>query len=428
MATIVSFKDFKTVLDEATIVNQSDYGPGHKLELRKTANKVISGAMGKNIELSAPVEDAEELKVGKGNDHVFIKTDNKVLKIIGSASTINNSFNHAGGGKSDTHKTTRCKEAMSVIVFKHYLDNSSVIDEQDAIADLMNYDADPAVYKTVYYTSALLQLSSFKKIKKMRNMIFEFQGETHSAKIYAKSKVLGAPSNPDNWNPADIWLFNSTFASTIDSELAGIQHIQELNLWIRRNYLKKNIVPISLKQATGKSSIELIEPIKYKDRKLKYDFTLKKIQIAGTCKSVFVETVSGFTFKANARAAKNNPNLFYEGTMKKENFSMGAIDKTAWDAFHNGAVPNGKDIRPTETLLKKAAATYTKYASSIAKKDNDVLFNPDFIKMDELFQQRYIHCADFLEFIMSNYDEAMKFGFYASMKVSDVNSMYLKIK
>jgi hypothetical protein len=428
MVTLVAFTKYSELLREATITNQTDYGPGHKLVLRKTANKVIAAAMGKDIEISSPVEDAEILQIGKGRDHVFLKTNGKVIKVVGSASTINNAFNHAGGGKSDTHKTTRCKEAMSVIVFRHFLENGGLIDEEDAIDLLKDYDADSSVYKTIYYTSATLQLSSFKKIKKLGKMIFEFQGETHSAKIYAKSKVLGAPSNPDNWNPSDIWLFDSGFASTIDSDLKDMQHIQELNLWIRRNYILKNIVPISLKQAAGKSSIELIEPIKYKDRKLKYDFSLNKVQIAGTCKSVFIETKSGFTFKANARAAKTNPNLFYEGTMKGENFSMGAIDKTSWDAYHKGAVPNGKDIKPTNALLKNAARIYKKYNSSISKKDNDVLFNPNFREMDILFQQRYIHCADFLDFIMSNYEESMKFGFYASMKVSAINSMYLKIK
>lgn len=431
MATLLSFKQFKSVLSlsEASIVNQTNYGPGHKLELRKSANKTIADAMGKDIEIAAANPDAEELKVGSGTESVYIKTDNKIIKIIGSKSSINNAFNHAGGGKSDTHKTTRCKEAMSVIVFKHYHENNSTIEEEDAIKELPKYDADKSVYKSVYYNSAVLQLTSFRKIKKMGdNMIFEFQGETNSAKIYAKSKVLGAPASPDNWNPSDIWLFNSEYASKIDSELEEIKHIQELNLWLRRNYLKKNIVPISLKQATGKSSIELIEPIKYKDRKLKYDFTLNKIQIAGTCKSVFVETKSGFIFKANARAAKDNPNLFYEGTMKSENFAMGAIDKTAWDSYSQGKVPNGKDIKPTTALLKKATSTYKKYKNNISQKDNDVLFKPDYNKMDELFKQRYIHCADFLSFIMENYDETMKFGFYASMKVSGINSMYLKIK
>lgn len=433
MASLLSFNQFKEVTDgndlkEASIVNQTTYGPGHQLELRKTANKTIAAIMGKNIEIATEDPDAEEIKVGTGTESVYIKSDGKVYKIVGSKSTINNAFNHAGGGKSDTHKKTRCKEAMSVIVFKHYLDKGKTIEEEDAIKELPKWDADPSVYTSLYYNSAVLQLVSFRKIKRLKSMHFEFQGDTYSAKIYAKAKLLGAPKSPDNWNPADIWLFSDTMRSNIDSELEKINHIQELNLWMRRNYLKKNLVPISLKQAGERSSIELIEPIKYKDRKLDYDFTLNRIQIAGTCKSVFVETKSGFTFKANARAAKDNPNLFYEGTMKGENFSMGAIDKTAWDEFHKGKVPNGKDIKPTIRLLNGAKATYKKYNRNIVKKDNDVLFNPDFTKMDNLFQQRYIHCADFLKFIMENYDEAMKFGFYASMKVSAINSMYIKIK
>jgi len=430
MATLLPFTRFLSTfkLDEATIVNQTEYGPGHKLVLRKTANKLVKGSMGKDIELAAPNDEAEELKVGKGEDSVFIKTDGKIIKLVGSAKSINNYFNHAGGGKSDTHKTTRCKEALSLIIFKHYHESGSTLDEESAIKQLPDWDADSSVYKSLYYSSAILQLISFRKIKRMGDMVFEFQGDVNSAKIYAKAKILGAPASADNWNPADIWLFNTAFVGNIDSDLKEMKHIQELNLWIRKNYVTKNIVPISLKQASGKSSIELIEPIKYKKRKLDYDFSLNRVQIAGTCKSVFVETKSGFTFKANARAAKTNPNLFYEGTMKKENFAMGAIDKNTWDAYSGGKVPNGTDISPTKILLEGALSIYNKYKHVIVKKDNDVLWEPDFIKMDKLFQQRYITCADFLKFIMENFEETIKFGFFASMKVSDKNSMYLKIK
>jgi len=433
MASLLSFNQFKEVtdsqdLEEASIVNQSNYGPGHNLTLSKNPNKTIASIMGKNIEIATEDPDAEEIRVGTGTESVYIKSDGKVFKIIGSKNSINKSFNHAGGGKADTHKKTRCKEAMSVIVFKHYLDKGKTIEEEDAIKELPKWNADPSVYNSLYYNSAVLQLVSFRKIKRLKSMHFEFQGDTYSAKIYAKAKLLGAPKSPDNWNPSDIWLFSDTMRSNIDSELEKINHIQELNLWIKRNYLKKNLVPISLKQAGEKSSIELIEPIKYKNRKLEYDFTLNRIQIAGTLKSVFVETKSGFTFKANSRTAKDNPNLYYEGTMKGENFAMGAIDKTAWDGFHKGKIPNGLDIKPTTRLLNGAKATFRKYKRNIVQKDNDILFNPNFKKMDNVLQQRYIHCADFLKFIMENYNKSMEFGFFASMKVSDINSMYIKIK
>ncbi|MEO1917670.1 hypothetical protein [Candidatus Thioglobus sp.] len=428
MKSFANFVNEDYILDEATIVNQKTYGAGHKLVVRATANKEIKSHFSKEVELAGETADVEELQIGKGTESVFIKDGKKITKVIGSTSTLNSSFNHAGGGKSDTHRTTRCKEALSLIVFKHWHESGSVIEEEAAIALLPKWDAETSVYKTVYYTSALLQLKSFKKIKQMKAMIFEFQGDTFSAKIYAKAKMLGAPSKADNWNPADLWLFNKAFASTMASELKEIKFIDELNHWIRRNYSFKNIVPISLKQATGSSSIELIEPIKYQNKTIEYDLRLKRVIIAGTTKSVFVESVSGFTFKANARSSAGNPTLFFEGTMAKENFAMGAIDKSTWNAYSKGAVPNASDIKPTKALMKSSLKTFKKYKGEIVQKNNDNLWNPDFESMDVLAQRRYITCADFLKFIMESYDDTMKFGFFASMKVSKINSMYLKIK
>lgn len=422
-----NFKKFSQ-LTEATIVNQSNYTAGHKIELRGKPKDILKSKLTGTIELADPVEDAEELVIGKGDASAFVKSGGVVYKLVGSVSAINNSFNHAGGGKSDTHKKTRCKEAMSIVVFKYWSDYGSVIDEDSAILELPKWGADPTVYASVYYTSAKLQLTSFKKIKNLKNPHFEFQGDTYSAPIYAKAKALGGPRNADNWNPADVWIFNDSFKSTITSQLDSIEHLSELNIWIRKNYIAKNIVPISLKQASEKSSIELIEPIKYRNKTLEYDFTLNRIIIAGQLKSVFVETNSGFQFKANARSNKNNPNLFYEGTMKKENFSMGAIDKTEWDKFSQGKVPAATTIKPTDILLNQALDTFRRYERYILKKDNSKLWNPDFSSMDDLLKKRYIHCADFLRFIMTNYDETIKFGFFASMKVSASNSMYLKIK
>lgn len=418
----------KMLQNEASIVNQNKYGPGHKLVVRKSANRIVSGLFKNEVEISSPTNDAEEVKISGGSDSVYINSGGTVYKLVGTKSSIENSFNHAGGGKSDTNKKTRAKEAISLIVFKYYLEKGGIIGEDDAIDQMNNWNADPSVYTTNYYESAVLQLSSFKRIRNLKSMIFEFQGDKHSAKIYKKMKDLNGPSSVDNWNPADIWLFNDSYVNSMDSELNKMKHLQELNIWLKRNYIKKNIIPISLKQASGKSTIELIDPQKYIKREIEYDLSLTRIVIAGSLKSVFVETKSGFTFKANARSKETNPNLFYEGTMKGENFAMGAISKNEWDKFSKGEVPSGTSIKPTPALIQKAKNTYNAYKRYILLKDNDILFNPDISKMDELLQQRYIHCGDFLKFIMENFDEAMKFGFYASMKVSENNSMYIKIK
>lgn len=421
--------NFKTYLDEASIV-KGKYDAGHKLELSRRAPPHFVKALGKDIELADATDDM--IEVGTGTESIIVKSGGKVYKVNGTKSGINGAFNHksGGGGKADTHKATRVKEAISLLMFKNYQENGSPIKEEDAIELLPSLNAEADLYIEKFYDSALLQLSSYKKLKLIRGktLTFEFQGDKYSKKIYDKAKALGAPASADNWNPADLWIFETSFTSSITSELSDIETLNELNFWIRKSYLMGKVAPISLKQAKGKSTMELVNPIKYKNKKLTYDFNLNRITIAGSLKSVFIETNSGFTFKANSRGAASNPTLYLEGTMKQENFAMGAIDAKLWQKYHGGKVLNGTTIKPTTALLNSSKKIFNKYKSNITKKNNDILWNPDFKKFDNTLQQRYIAAASLLDFVMSDYNDVMRWGFFTAMKVTDTNSMYVKIK
>ena len=424
MATLISFKEY---LEEASIV-KGRYGAGHKIQPSKRAKDYITDKIKGEVELADPTDNAEE--IGSGAESIYVKSGNKVYKINGSKSGINDSFVHAGaGGKSDTHKTTRAKEAASLIVFKTYQENGSVVSEDDMLDQFPSYDADVDVYRSGYYDSAILQLEAYKRLKllKGKSLVFEFQGDVNSKKIYDKAKTLGAPAKPDNWNPADLWIFEKSFATKLTSELSEIQSLNELNFWIRKSYLTGLLAPISLKASEGKAKIALINPLKYKNKKLNYDFSLDRVVIAGSLKSVFIETKSGFIFKANARSAATNPTLYLEGTMKSENFSMGAIDAKLWQSYHGGKVLNGTSIKPTKQLLNSSKAIFTKYKRNILEKNNDVLWKPNFDQMDTVRQQRYIAAASLLDFVMNDFDTIIRWGFFTSMKVTDTNSMYVKI-
>lgn len=424
-------KTFKSYISEASIV-RGKYGVGHELQLSKNPKPFISSefANAKKIELSEPTSDM--IEIGSGDEHIIVKVDGKVYKVNGAKTAINNSFNHksGSGGKGDTHKATRCKEAVSLIMFKYYQENNKPIPEEDIEDLLSNYGADSSLYQPKFYESAILQLSSYKKLKLLRGkkLEFEFQGDTFSKKIYEKAKSIGGGSNSDNWNPADLWIFESSFTRTIDKDILEMSSIHELNFWIRKSFLDGKLCPISLKQASGKSTMELINPLKYKNKKLKYDFTLNSIKIAGSLKSVFIETKSGFTFKANSRGAATNPTLYLEGTMKQENFAMGAIDAKLWKKYHGGNVENGTKIKPSSGKLSNAKHIFNKYSNKIDKRNNEVLWEPNFKKFDKTQQQRYIAAASLLDYVMNNYDDTMRWAFFTAMKVTDTNSMYVKIK
>ena len=421
--------NFKQYITEASIV-KGKYEAGHKLELSRRAPPHFVKALGKDIELADATDDM--IEVGTGTESIIVKSGDKVYKVNGTKSGINGAFNHksGSGGKSDTHSATRVKEAISLLMFKHYQENGSAIEEEDAIALLSTMDAKEELYTEKFYDSALLQLVSYKKLKLIRGktLTFEFQGDKFSKKIYAKVKELGGPAKSDNWNPADLWIFETSFTSSITSELSDIETLNELNFWVRKSYLMGKLAPISLKQSTGKSTMELINPIKYKNKKLTYDFNLSKITIAGSLKSVFIETNSGYQFKANSRGAATNPTLYLEGTMSQENFAMGAIDAKLWQKYHGGAVLNGTSIKPTTALLNASKKIFNKYNSNITKRNNDILWKPDFKKFDNTLQQRYIAAASLLDFVMKDYTDVMKWSFFTAMKVTDTNSMYVKIK
>ena len=113
--------NFKQYLEEASIV-KGKYPAGHKLQLSNKPKPYISKVLGtaKSIELSDATDDM--IEVGSGSESIIVKADGKVYKVNGAKTSINNSFNHKSGssGKGDTHKATRVKEAVSLLMFKNY--------------------------------------------------------------------------------------------------------------------------------------------------------------------------------------------------------------------------------------------------------------------------------------------------------------------
>jgi hypothetical protein len=424
-------KSFNEYLNEMTLVNRSqgEYAPGTKLRLAKSPNKTLAALIpAGDIEIGAPTDNMVEL--GSGPSSVILSIAGVTYKLNGSPSAINASFAKMGGGKSDTHKATRVKEAVSLIVFKHYQETNSLISEGAIEAELPKYDADPTLYIDKFFDSAQLQLESYKKIKPLRGnqYIFEFQGDSISKHIYAAAKRLGGPSSADNWNPADLWLFNMRIANTVAQDVGKMTHMEELVHWIRVQYLTGGLCPISLKQASKKSSMELVNPSKYKNKKLDYDFSLNKIIISGSLKSLFIETKSGFTWKGNSRAKENSTTLYLEGTFKQENFAMGAIDAKAWKRYTKGQILNGNKFKFSESDLQNAKGTFKMYSKDIMKKDNALLWPNNFDDFDDTLKRRYVILASHLDFIMKRYDEVMRYSFFSAMKVTDTNSLYVKIK
>jgi len=429
-------KAFKEFISEMTLVNRSqgEYPVGTQIKLSKTPNKgLVDLLKANNLNTNSTIEIVDKFskEIGSGPFGINLSFDGVRVRINATQTVLNSSFAKLGGGKADTHKLTRVKEAASLVVFKHYQETGSVIDYSDAERQISRYGAESSFFNDRYYQSAILQLDSYKKLRQLKGQyVFEFQQDQYSKLIYDTAKKVGGISSYDNWNPGDLWLFRTGYVNVMSNELSRIINLNELNFWIRKNFLLGNVVSISLKASDKKSSLEIINPTKYKNKKLDYDFSLNRILIANSLKSCFIETNSGYTFKANARAKENNPTLYLEGTFKQENFSMGAIDAMAWKNYTKGIVKNGTGFSYTDRDLEESMKTFRRFSGAIVinSTNEEVLLKPDYHNWDDTKKRRYISIASLLDFVMRDFNEVIRWSFFTAMKVADTNSMYAKIK
>ena len=113
----------------ANILNNPSYGEGHQVILKENLSgrlvidfKKYNYISGKTIFTMTKKTASPKIELALTNDKSFINfIDDKkrIVKMFGSGSAFNSTFNHIGskGGKSDTNKLTEVKELISICVF-----------------------------------------------------------------------------------------------------------------------------------------------------------------------------------------------------------------------------------------------------------------------------------------------------------------------
>ena len=415
-----------------------DLDPGGYYIVGSTNNEKIKIRFDDN---NKPKQDAIKDFI-KANNLTFI-SDKSRMKIAWTWG--HGSGSKKEGGKISPQVATRCKEIMSLIIFKNWTDNSKIIEIEKAIALMSKYKADVDLCEPkleIYYQSALNQLKAFKKINIPKGAVYELQRENYSRPIYTKAKELGA-TDADSWNPADLWIF-AIDKSTIKQEIKDFETLSELNDWLSKKYNSHEVFAISLKQVEGvnsKANLEIMQPAT-RDTGLSandLDFTLKTIYLPPSLKSERYVTNSGFILWANAKRSASNPELYFEGKMEKSKVFLGNIDKGTFTDFirERSTYPPALSIEPTKTLMDQSRAIYIKYADKIRidpkEKTDQSIFKVLGIgkgvlpEMTHLKKQRYIHLAYFLNFMMNNYDEAMKKAYTLAKSITPSSPMHLKI-
>lgn len=430
----------------ATIVNNAKYGEGHKVALKaadqlSTKAKEIFSKAGYKPEavFAIAAKKAKPIKVvelGTGNDSITMKdATNVIVQIIGSATSINNSFNHyaeggkSGSSKSNTRLLTELKENISMMLFQSYFENNKVLTEEQVIENIGNKQE---YFDTLYYESAVKQLNALKPYIKSGGYHYERQDTNKTIKLYTAARSLTRKLN-DNWNPADVWMIKKGF--DLD-KLAGLGDIDAINEGIAKAFQSRLLIPISLKQVTNsKAEANIVDPALVMDQDLDMDFGFSKVDLSDTFANFIVFTNSGFQARVGYKASATTLSVSIEGRMAGAGYQLGGVDAKGYPKYveqkHRYTVRGGSIIAETdyETAkqeLKEMFVKYDRLSNTIPTYDAAIEL---FEKGDQLTKDRFANIISYMySFLIApgtNFKEHMKYVYYSAKKVAADNSMYL---
>lgn len=427
----------------ATLIGNAKYGEGHEIIL-KDRDK-LSGVARNIFAAKGYAAGSARFKItrvnrtpqvsidlGTGKEVILLRdSKNNLVELIGSASSINGSFNHfSTNAKSDTGILTEVKETISMVVFEAFVEKNEIMTEDEVRASLSATHL--SKYDSTYYNSAIKQLNELKKyVKGFRGYSYERQGQDKTKDIYRQARVLSGLAS-DNWNPADVWMIKKDF----DGFNKKFSTIVELNAVIARGFKTKDVIPISLKNVTAeKARSEIVDPSLR--QKIEKDLTFDKVDLSDTFNNFILQTKSGFAVRVGFKASASTLNVSIEGRMIGAGYQMGAVDARRYAEYcrtklrykaRSGMTVSKTDMELAKKELKVIFSEYQRVSNTI-KSYNQAL--EIFNKGSDLTKKRFSNLISYLySFLIApeNFHQHMEYCYFSSKKISDKSSVYLILK
>jgi hypothetical protein len=429
----------------ASITGSTKYGEGHKVVLKDklaTATKNMlskEGYVAGQSVFSIVRQNLKTIKVAKsialapGKDVIYMKDkNNKVVLFSGSASAIDNLFNHyTDNAKSNTGLLTEIKELISMYMFEEMIERGKVMTE-DAVIKKLGSDKGKH-FSSTYYESSLKQTKALKKNVKGKGFDYERQSKDKTEAIYKLAREYSKKSN-DNWNPADVWMIKKTFDI---KKITNAQSLDELNTSIASAYKKGEVYPISLKQvSTAEAQFSVIDASSQMNQKLDYDFAFEKVDLSDTYANFIVQTKSGFAVRCGFKASAVTLNVSLEGRFIGAGYQLGAVDAKTFGPWikekFNYDLRSGVGVTPAhhKKALEELKVLFTKQSrlSNTIKdyKQAVELFN----KADSLTKDRFANIISYLYAIIAlpknakQFTEVMTYCYFSSKKITTGACLY----
>ena len=456
----------------ASIFN-SEYGDGHKVlikdssMLRKVGTNVINVVQNRKLDI-VPGKTVFELVKTKskqknpkhivnvsskatGNLEMYMMKSgtSQLYLFIGSKSSLQNMFTHAGDGKSsksDTDDKTATKELASLCLFEEKLKRGKNVPFEYIYKKLPQKLQ--KFFTDEFYDSSQKQLKLWlsKERGRFTGTNFEYERQLHNLtkRIY-KNALTIAKLNKDNWNPGDIWIVkkNLDFKPYETST-----NIKQINRQLVKDYNDGNLVGISLKNLTKNQNgkIEYINLSATTKKEAKYDFTFTECDFsADSFKNAIIYSKSGFGPRMGFKASTSGFGVYLEGRFKGAGSQVGAIDATKIPeeirrrynyTIRKGGTPDLKVEEPI--ALKEMKKMINRHgAKKISNGLNSYNHFLELYKKAPLFQkQRFCRISSFMyPYLELSFDKGgekefkdlMSWSYSLAKKETDVGGFYVYI-
>jgi len=296
--------------------------------------------------------------------------------------------------KGETARTPKTDQQENGTIFSlNYYAKNKKIPTLEEINKEIGYDFDPGYYLS--FCEQVKSLIGTKYITKKSRIFLDSASVGDHNLIFKKLKTLGYKDKKDNWNPADIWVFNVSKA-IVYKELDEAASVNEYNDIMKRLFEENKLIGMSLKKISGKGNADIVDPSK---REL-VDFTFKGIDYKPGQANFMINSKEGFIIRAGFKAGAGR--VYYEGRMAKSKVQLGAISKMYISEYIKTSIK--EDILELEAKWKKSSMS------------------------DDIRNTRLIsESVRIIKKIIKKDKNFLNNTYYAAMKQMETSSIYLKV-
>jgi len=361
-------------------------------DFNKGLVKKLQIKISKDLDISKskkPFDTLKGLKSSSGKDMDFGEKSKINFHITGGK---NGSGKLPIKGESVKSPTTAQQEMGTIFCIETFLD-SKKFPTLDDISDEIGFIFDPDYYHS--FKEQVQAVVKSKTAKNASNIFLDSASSGSHSNIFKKLKKLGYKDKKDNWNPADIWIFNDT-KGNIEKTLDEASSVNEFNDAIKSLFQSNKLIGASLKKISKVGNHTVVDPSKREP----ITFTFKDIDYKQGQSNFMINSKEGFIIRAGFKAGAGK--VYYEGKMAKAKVQLGAISKIYITDYIKKAL--GNDIMELEAEWKTSQF-------------------PDETRNGILLEKSIQN----IEAIVKKDKDFLKNMYYSSMKQMDTSSIYLKI-